>query len=57
MSNWKKALLAFKVFLPIIIKSVINLWEEIMDAYDKNNIAELQKTAALVEQYSQKEKI
>ena len=52
MSNWKKTLLTFKVFLPIIIKSVINLWQEILDAYEENNMQQLHQTAEAVEYYS-----
>lgn len=41
ISTWKKKLIAFKVFLPIVIKAIIQLYEEIMEAYDEQNMQRL----------------
>lgn len=37
MNKWKKIFLATKVFLPILVKGIIDLMSEIFEAYDKNN--------------------
>lgn len=37
MSKNKKIILAMKVFLPLLIKSIINLWEQVTDAYSEQN--------------------
>ena len=51
MSKWRKVLLALKVFLPILVKGVIDLWNEILDAYEENNIAQLNQIGEKVEEY------
>lgn len=39
--NWKKMLIGIKVFAPILIKGLVELWNELLDAYDKNNLDKL----------------
>lgn len=51
MSKWRKVLLALKVFLPILVKGIIDLWNEILDAYEENNLANLHAIGEKVEEY------
>lgn len=55
LNKWKKILLALKVFLPIIIKGIIDTWKEILDAYDENNMQALAYIAEEVENLAKKE--
>ena len=50
MSKWKKTYLAIKVFLPILIKGILELWNQIMEAYEENNLKQLHETAEIVEE-------
>lgn len=45
-----------KVFLPIVVKAIIDLWKEIIDAYDENNLNELHAMADVVEKNKRVEK-
>lgn len=38
-----------KVFLPIVIKGVLDLWNEIMDAYSEHNQAQIEITKQQME--------
>ena len=55
LTKWKKILLALKVFLPIIIKGIIDTWKEILDAYDEKNMEALAYIAEEVENLANKE--
>lgn len=51
MKKYKKILLTLQVFLPILIKGILNLWNEIMEAYEDSNIEQLN----LMGEYAEKQ--
>ena len=51
MNKTKKIILTLKVFVPILVKGLLNLWQEIMEAYEENNVKQLNLMGELSEKY------